>query len=207
MSTDNSIQMPPLERRAAVSTVNPAERTAEVVFSTGADVVRYDFDTGRKFTERLSLDPAHVRLDRLDSGAAPLLNSHGADGLIDQIGVVEPNSVRLAPGEASATVRFSRRLDVEKIFADVCDRIIRNISVGYKVFRFAEQPAGRGEIPVWVATDWMPFELSLVCMGADAGAHVRGQKDIVTNVCVLTSATERTDEDRLRLLRLAQARW
>ena len=204
MSTDNSIQMPPLERRAAVSTVNPAERTAEVVFSTGADVVRYDFDTGRKFTERLSLDPAHVRLDRLNGGA-PLLNSHAAGELADIIGVVEPGSARLAPGEARATVRFSKRLAVEKIFADVCDGIVRAVSCGYRVHKFMEQPTKRDEVPVRLAVDWEPFELSMVAMGADAGASVRGHNNVVTNSCLLTYASERTDADRLRRLRLAQA--
>jgi len=205
MSTERTVTLPPLERRAAVSSVNAEARTASVCFSSGADVERVDFDSGRKFIERLSLLPEHIRLDRLNSGAAPLLNAHAAGELADIIGVVEPNSVELRPHEASATVRFSRRPDAEKIFADVCDRIIRNVSVGYRVLKFEEQPAARNEIPVRVAVDWMPYELSLVCMGADPGASVRSQNNVATNVCVLTYATARTDADRVRLLRLAQA--
>jgi hypothetical protein len=58
---------------------------------------------------------------------------------------------------------------------------------------------------VRLATDWEPYELSMVAMGADPGARVRKSSDVETNPCVLTYASERTDADRLRLLRLAQA--
>lgn len=198
-----TVAVPPLDLRAAVGDVNDATRTVDLTFSTGADVIRYDWDTGRRFIERLSMDPKHVRLDRLNGGA-PLLNAHSAYSLSDQIGIVEPNSARLDGKVGVATVRFSKRADVEPFYQDVRDKILRNVSVGYRVHRF-EETAGKGEMPVRLATDWEPFEISMVPMGADAGARTRSSKDVQTNPCVIV-APGLTDPDRNRLFRLAHAR-
>jgi len=132
----------PLDRRAAVGSVNVEKRTCELVFSTGSGVVRFDWLDGKQYLERLSLDPAHIRLDRLNAGA-PLLNAHNNGSLSDMLGVVEPNTVKLTKQEARATVRFSKRADVEPILQDVRDGIVRNVSVGYRVHRFEEQAAAR----------------------------------------------------------------
>ena len=136
--TAETITMAPLDRRASVSEVHDDTRTVDLVFSTGADVVRFDWATGQKYIERLSLAPEHVRMDRLVSGA-PLLNAHSVYTLADQIGVVE--SAELTKKAALATVRFSKRDDVEPFYQDVRDKIIRNVSVGYRVHRFEETPA------------------------------------------------------------------
>ena len=74
--------------RLMPETAQPEARTVEVVWSTGAAVRRRDPWTGKRYDEVLSLDPAHVDLSRLGSGA-PLLNTHGAFDLDDVIGVVE----------------------------------------------------------------------------------------------------------------------
>jgi hypothetical protein len=51
------------------------KRTVQVVWTTGARVKRGYFEP---YYEELSLDPKHVRMDRLSSGNAPLLNTHRA---------------------------------------------------------------------------------------------------------------------------------
>lgn len=208
----SEIDLPPLDFRAAVGTIDETKRTVALIFSTGADVVRFDFGSGRKYIERLSLDPRHVRLERLNGGA-PLLNSHSAFTLADQIGVVEPNSARVDGSTGTAVVRFSKRADVEPIFRDVLDRIVRAVSVGYRVHRFEETPGKANEIPIRVAVDWEPYEVSLVSMGADAGAQMRGTKDVRTNRCLVVAAggsiyagLSVADADRNRRLRLAQVR-
>src|SRR5512147_2569723 len=82
----------PLQTRADVrlepDTIDAEARTVEVVWSTGAMVRRTDLWTGKRYDEVLSLDPRHVDLSRLNSGA-PLLNTHGAFDLAGVIGVVE----------------------------------------------------------------------------------------------------------------------
>ena len=207
--TQATMRMPPLDRRADVGSINADKRTVELVFSTikDGDILRYDWDTGKRYWERLSLDPAHVRLDRLNHGA-PLLNAHSAYTLADIIGVVEDDSAKLLTSEARATVRFSKRDDVEPYYRDVLDRIIRSVSVGYRVHAFAEQPKPKDGFPVRLATDWEPYEISMVPMGADVGARVRKSTDVETNAYVIVLCGPRlTDADRIRQLRLVRARF
>lgn len=194
--------------RAEVGTIDEERRTVELVFSTGAPVERYDWWTGKRFIEKLSLKPEHIRLDRLKSGA-PLLNAHSSYALQDQIGVVEGDSIRLLAKEARATVRFSRRDDVEPIWVDVRDRIIRNVSVGYRVHRFEEEQGKDNKLPVRTATDWEPYEISMVPMPADIGSQTRdAESQQLNNACVLVTRTaeEIRDLDRARTLRLLVAR-
>lgn len=158
-------------RLAPIGTVDAERRTADVVWSTGAAVRRYDWWNERWYREELSLDPAHVRMGRMQSGA-PLLNSHSQWDLRSVIGVVE--SASLAGAEAVASVRFSARADVEPIFQDVRAGILRNISVGYvrhRVERIA--PEQEGADWTYRVVDWEPMEISLVPIPADAGAQVR----------------------------------
>lgn len=152
------------------STVNVEERTIEVVWSTGAQVRRASWSRG-DYIEELSLQPSAVRLDRLNAGA-PFLNSHSSWELRDVIGVVERASVDGKEGRA--LVRFSKRDDVEPIFQDVRDGILRNISVGYKTHKTERDETGA--VPVERAVDWEPYELSLVPIPADAGAQVRSEE-------------------------------
>lgn len=200
-----SVTLPPLDLRAEVGAINEDARTVSLTWSTGADVLRYDWETGRRFWERLSLEPKHVRLGRLNGGA-PLLNSHSAYTLAHQIGVVERAS--LEHGKGVGDVRFSKRADVEPFYQDVRDKIIRSVSVGYRVTKFKELDETRDGIPVRLAVDWEPFEVSLVPMGADAGAKVRSSKDVETYRCVIERAVPTlTDADRIRHYRLLQARY
>lgn len=162
-------QLPLQCRDMPVISVNEAERTVELVWSTGAAVRRYDWRNDEYYDEVLSLDPLHVQLDRLNRGA-PLLNSHNRWDLDDQIGVVE--KAWIDGNEARALVRFSARADVEPYWQDVKSGIVRNVSVGYTVKRVAIERSP-GQITVWRVVEWEPMELSLVPIPADAGAGVR----------------------------------
>jgi len=162
-------ELPMQSRAAEVRTVNEADRTIELIWSTGARVSRTDWWSGKRYEEELSLDPAHVDLGRLRSGA-PLLNTHGAYDLRDIIGVVERAEVDGKQG--TALVRFSERDDVEPIWRDVKSGIIRNVSVGYRVRKF-EITEEEGKPTLYRAVDWEPMEISLVPIPADAGAGTR----------------------------------
>lgn len=170
-------QMPRLELRAAFepSTIDAEKRTVELVWTTGARVMRGFWDP---YWEELSLDPKHVRMDRLRNGA-PLLDSHNADSISSVIGVVE--SADLQKTRGVATVRFDRGPAGEDVFRKVADGIVRNVSVGYQVHRLEKVEDSKGKIPVYRATDWEPAELSMVPVGADAGAGTRASS--TTNPC------------------------
>jgi hypothetical protein len=181
------VDVPPLTLRADIS-VAAEDRTAEVVFTAGAAVQRFDWMTGTRYLEVLSLDPDHVRMGRLTNGA-PFLNAHRSYGLEDILGVVESASLEKKRGVA--TVRFSRRADVEPFYQDVRDKIVRNVSVGYRVHAYEETPPKKqGGLPTRTAVDWEPYEISAVPMGADDGAKIRSENPdadkVVTNRCRIT---------------------
>lgn len=200
------IELPPLDFRAAVSTVNEESRSVELIFSTGAAVERMDWWSGKRYIEKLSMEPSAVKLDRLNAGG-PLLDAHSAYSITDQIGAVEPGTAKIVKGEGRATVRFSRRDAVESIWQDVKDGIIRSVSVGYRVHKFEETAGKDGAVPTRLATLWEPYEISLVPMPADTGAKVR-RDQIETNQCVIVTRdlAVLADADRQRRLRLAAAR-
>jgi HK97 family phage prohead protease len=185
---DVTRDIPPLHLRAAVrpGSIDAEKRTAEVVWTTGAAVLRGFFD---KFWEELSLDPAHVRMQRLNNGA-PLLDSHdGYSGASAVLGVVE--SARLEKGQGTAVVRFAKAEDdpnADAVFRKVKDGILQNVSVGYRTFKMEKVAGGDTEIPTYRAIDWEPYEISVVPMGADDGAGFRGSDARDPNPCIFAAS-------------------
>lgn len=152
---------------------NPEARTVEVVWTVGARVKRYDYWNDEWYEEELDLSDKSVDMGRLQSGAAPVLDSHRVyAGLEAVIGVVEKAWIK--DGEGRATLRLSSRDDIAGIVKDIADGIVRNISVGYAVRKY-QITREAGKIPVYRAIDWEPRELSFVTVGADAAAGTRSQ--------------------------------
>jgi hypothetical protein len=184
-----TIDVAPLSFRAefAPSSINVDERTVDLTFTKGAAVERRDWFTGDRYIEKLSMDPKHVRLDRLNSGA-PLLDTHSGWSVRDMLGAVVRGTAEMKAREGRATVKFSSRPDVEPVFRDVRDGVITNVSVGYRVYAF-EEVAGKGDkLPVRTAVDWEPYEISMVPMPADIGAQTRDGKtpELQPNQAVIT---------------------
>lgn len=170
----------PLSTRAAVqpSSLNEEARTVDVVWSTGERVQRGFFD---RFWEELSMDPAHVRLDRL-AGGAPVLDSHNSGATASVIGVVD--SVALEGERGVATLRFAQGDPLsDGIWSKIQQGVLRNVSVGYRVHRLERQEEDADDgLPVFRATNWEPLEISVVPIGADSGASVRSD-GALTNQC------------------------
>ncbi len=167
-----TMKTPMLQVRAVIQpeTYNADKHTVDIVWTTGAIGERENPWTGDRFLEELEVSPEAVRLDRLNNGA-PFLAAHNSFDLKGQIGVVE--RAWLKAGKGHATVRFSQRPEVAPIEKDVADKILRNISVGYRVFKFEKTQGPDDKIPTYRAVDWEPLELSLVPVPFDAGAQVR----------------------------------
>ena len=179
---ETTIELPALRRAAelAPSTAEPDSRTVEVVWSAGARVRRITL-FGDTYDEELSLDPEHVRLERLNAGA-PFLKVHELTELDAVIGSVVPGSARIENGRGVALVRLSERAEVEPIWRDIQDGHIRAVSIGYQVHRFeVSKPEGGREL--WRAVDWTPFEVSAVAVGADPAAGFRNHAPL--HDCVL----------------------
>ena len=188
---DTMIELPALRRSAelAPNSVDNDARTVEVIWSAGARVRRASF-FGEPYDEELSLDPAHVRLDRLNAGA-PFLKVHEIDTLDAVIGSVVPGSVRIENGRGIAQVRISERADVEPIWRDIQAGHIRAVSIGYQVHRFDISKSDGGR-ELWRAVDWTPFEISAVPVGADPAAGFRAKSE--HHDCVLHRRDAETSE-------------
>lgn len=191
--------LPPLQIRASFrpESVDQKARTVEMTWTTGARVLRTPwFDD--PFYEELSLNPAHVRMGRLQSGRSPFLDSHASWGRVGDVvlGVIE--SARLEGKEGICRVRFpSAEVDPEadKTFRKIIEGILPNVSVGYRIYRMELVEDGTGTIPVYRATDWEPYEVSCVPMGADPDAAIRsaGAGDRhESNPCIFASRQEST---------------
>ena len=160
-----------LTRAAAFepATYDPEKRTVQVVFSTGADVMRSDFEG--PYIERLSMDPSAVDLSHLIGG--PVLDNHDRFSSVRSVlGVVTDASVDGQRGVA--TIQFSERPEVQGIARDVQQGIIRSVSAGYTVQKWQTEKRADGT-RIKTATRWTPKEISFTPLAADAGARVRGQ--------------------------------
>ena len=165
----------PVQGRAATvrpESVDESARTFEVLFTTGASVRRWTWADG-EVEESLEVSPRAMDMTRLIAGA-PFLNSHSSYHLGDILGVVE--GVRMDGAAAYATIRMSDREDVQPIWADIRNGIIRNVSVGYSVERY-EVTREDGKRPHYRAVAWTPMEISAVAIPADAGAQIRSEVD------------------------------
>lgn len=152
---------------------NADDRTVEIIWAAGAAVPRYNFDEGR-FVEMLSMDPAHIRLDRFKAGMS-LLDTHESHSMSKRLGSVLPDSVRIEGGKAYATVKLSRKPQAEELYQDLKDGHSFPVSVGYRVYAYEKREGGADSLPVLTAVDWEPMELSAVPVPADGGAHSRAE--------------------------------
>lgn len=189
----NTRDIEPLSLRAAVrpGSVDAEARTYDLTWSTGAAARRYSWSKG-EYIEELSLEKKHVRLGRLNN-RAPLLDTHNGWGLNGILGVVE--KARIEGKEGVATVRFPELgidEDADRVFKLIADGIICHSSVGYRVYRY-EITEEEGQLPIYRATDWEPYELSMVPMGVDDDATVRAEKSAETNPCEFVLAHRGAD--------------
>lgn len=181
----------PLTRAAALAprTADDQTRTVRLVWSTGAAVIRQDM-TGH-YREVLSLDTGAVDLSALIG--APVLNAHRRGELRDVLGTVREAGI--AGAEAWAIVEFSRRPDVEPIWQDVVAGVIRNVSAGYDVQDWQDSTDPATGERIRTAVRWTPRELSLVPIGADAGATTRSQENSMTGTTAAAPAIDRAAID------------
>jgi phage head maturation protease len=180
------MRIPSFGTRAAIEprSYNAEKRTVDVTFATTTPVVRYGYVGERwgAFEEELSFDAKHVRMERLLAGANVLDNHDRYSGLRSVLGVVE--DARLENKKGVATLRFSEREEVAGVVKDIESGIIRNVSVGYRVYKYEEANPERkqGQLPRYRAIDWEPMEISMVSVPADHKSTVRNEEGEAFNV-------------------------
>lgn len=168
---------------------DPATREIDVVLSTGADVLRFDWWTGETFTERLSLADGHAILDRLNAGA-PWLRVHNARDLDAVLGVIKPGTVRIEgedlriEGGANGAkmlgrVRLSDTPGDAEVVRKIATGLIRGVSIGYDTeAEQVDKPSAANATEIRTAIRWTAFEGSSVPVGADAGAGTRQRAEL-----------------------------
>ena len=146
----------PHQRFFSVGKIDQENRTVELSFSSDIRLERWP-----GFIEVLSHAPESVDLSRLNDGA-PLLFNHDMD---EVIGVVENANIEDGR-KGRALVRFASDDCSEKVWQNVKDGILRNVSVGYKITEIKlTEESDKGE--VYTATRWQPYEISIVAVPAD----------------------------------------
>lgn len=155
---------------------NETDNTVDVVFSTGARGLRYDWRSDTVYEEELDISTQAVDMSRIDSGVCQVLDSHDSySGVRAILGIARRGWI--SGGQALATLRLSSRAEVAGFVRDIADGIIRAISVGYRVEVWDRiMPEARtdgGKRILMRAVRWTPFEISFVPVPFDAGASTR----------------------------------
>jgi hypothetical protein len=154
-----------------LTSINSENRTVDCIFFTGIDIPRVDWWTGEKYT--LRFDPKGADFSLLNNGA-PVLDNHSSwNGSADQKGVVEK---AWQDGKNSkASLRFSKRSEVDGLWQDVEDKIVTKFSMGVTILR--EEKIQENNTEVRLVKKWRPFELSVAPIPADFGTTTLSAED------------------------------
>jgi HK97 family phage major capsid protein/HK97 family phage prohead protease len=136
--------------------VDSEKRTIQLAVSSETPVDRW-FGS-----EILDHSPSSIRMDRMNNGAAVLLNHDSRQ----HVGVVEKASVG-NDKILRAEVRLGSSPAASQALQDAKDGILRHVSVGYRVNRMKLDSSDEKEGDTYRAVDWEPVEVSLVAVPAD----------------------------------------
>lgn len=163
------------------ATINEAARSVQVVASTEAPAVVFDWDSWRPVSEVLLMSGCQMPA----TGQVPLLDSHSRYSVSDVIGSFRAMRIEAGPdgpqlvGEAV----FSGTEDGDKPWRKMCEGHLTDVSIGYEVIAYTDIKAGETatfdgrefEGPLRVSTQWRLFELSPCPIGADDNAKFRAE--------------------------------
>jgi phage head maturation protease len=170
-----------MQTRAAFqpTTLDRKNRTVGVILSTGAPVIRADFDGA--FVERLEISPKAVDLSRMP---VSVLDGHRQDGVASILGTLE--SVTFDGGALIGVVRVSARHEL--LLDDIEAGVIRFVSIGYTIQTYEDRPDANGQ-KTRTATRWTLAEASFVSVPADPLATTRSHNMTTTTTAAPPAAT------------------
>lgn len=156
--------------RTAENPETPESRRRTISFSSEAPY--------RRFFGMEILDHAETAVDlsRLNAVGVVLFN-HDVNQVIGRV-----SRAWLESGRGMAEIEFDRDEDAERIFQKVCSGTLKATSVSYIVQKWERIRAGtrsadgRFTGPCQIARRWMPTEVSIVPIPADASVGV-GRSD------------------------------
>ena len=112
--------------------------------------------------EVLSHDPGSIRMERMQGGAMPLLFNHDMN---DPIGMIDSGSIR--GGRLMVDAHLFATARANEVRAMV-EGGLRNVSIGYRLNEVKQE----GKSDTYRATDWEPFEVSIVTVPADPSVGI-----------------------------------
>lgn len=168
---------------ASRQAIDSENRTAQVAFASETPVPRWYGN------EILDMNSSSIRMDRLQSGGAVLMDHDWTD----QVGVVDSVQVG-ADRVARATLRFGKSARASEVFQDLVDGIRTNISVGYQIHSAVLESDDDGD-QTYRITDWEPYEISIVAVPADtsvgvgrAAYHIRNEEKVMPEAIATPAA-------------------
>ena len=185
------VRLAPSAQAGAIVTQAPAGaggtggRKMTVIAATGAVVTRWGY------LQQLLMpaDGGTVRLDRLQSGDAPVLDSHQGWSILSPIGLI--TGARIEDDQrlvADLQFHADGLLD-DELVARIEAGLLRQWSVGPDVWA-AEwvRPAGGDGMYTLRITDWEPMEISAAAIGADRGTKTMKRKASQATMAVPAAA-------------------
>lgn len=142
----------------AFSDENDGELMRFCIVSKNNDYKRFDWESGKFYTERLDVKGADV------SELKTLFKDH-EPSVDNAIGAVVRTEI--INDELFAFVKFASDEDSQKIARKYSDGILSDVSIGYTISKLEKSD------DVWTAKAFKIHELSAVWKGADKGAKMR----------------------------------
>jgi HK97 family phage major capsid protein len=111
-------------------------------------------------------------LSRFNAGAGVLLANHDrytATGNTPLAGIGVIEAARLIGDRLEVDIAISRREALADLRQDILDGLVKNVSIGYLINeRLLVRQGKDGEADEYRVTNWLPYEVSLVDIPADA---------------------------------------
>ena len=165
----------PEVRSSSYKDVSDEIATVEVVVSSGAFVYREERSPRGDiipFYRGLEITPEAIRLDRLRSGA-PVLDNHSENGSTGHV-LGSVDDVWIEDGALIARLRLSKITKSDReIVSKIKNGIITAVSVGAEIHNQEDITTDNDNITRVMATDWEPYEISIVPVPADGESIIR----------------------------------
>jgi HK97 family phage major capsid protein/HK97 family phage prohead protease len=151
---------------------------------------RYYWSVGKELDEILVHDDSSIDMGFMNSGNAPLLDTHKAyQGLGAQIGIVR--RAWIENKRLYVEVKFSNRPEAQAIKADVMQGIVRNVSVGYEVTKYEIDEDNE----TYRVIGWKPKEASFVPLPADETVGIGRSADGTQKEGLMTTQTRSPSDE------------
>lgn len=162
--------------------INVEARTIEAVFSTGNRVNVVDWQRYEIIEEILIPSGCELPSNR----QVPMLDSHMAYGLTTIRG--SGRDIKISVSQVDGRLYFAKDEESVRAFDMVREGHVTDVSVGYRVLEFVDIEPGQtrevagksykaGSRRLRITTRWRLHEISLVAIGADPAAKMRGEDD------------------------------